>query len=297
VDGLIVDADVLAGAPAHLNRAGVGDLLSMFTAPADWLLADAIGLPVRYHQVPVDLVRPHGERLLSLAPRLAAADPAALAELAELLTLSGISMGVAGGTAVSSGLEHLISHLLDMHCAAHGLVPDSHGAQVGIGSLVATSTWARVRAALRAGTAGRVELPDPDRARQRIEDAFARLDPTGATAAECWAAYATKLRRLQEVRPRLQLVLATWSEVDARLDSVLVDPIVLATTLDTLGAPVRFGDLGPRYDPEVARWAITNAHLMRDRFTVADLSDLLGLGGPQGTEAILSDLDTLVVAR
>jgi glycerol-1-phosphate dehydrogenase [NAD(P)+] len=72
---------------------------------------------------------------------------------------------------------------------------------------------------------------------------------------------------------------------------------VLATTLHTLGAPVRFGELSPSYDAEVARWAITNAHLMRDRFTVADLSDLLGLGGPQGTEAVLSDLDKLGAVR
>ena len=42
-DALVIDLDVIAAAPIDLNRAGVGDLASMFTAPADWLLASTIG--------------------------------------------------------------------------------------------------------------------------------------------------------------------------------------------------------------------------------------------------------------
>lgn len=292
-DALIVDADILAAAPPELNRAGVGDLMSMFTALPDWLLASTVGFNAGYHQTPVDMVRPHGERLLALAPRLAAADPGALAVLAELLTLSGVSMGVAGCTSPSSGMEHLISHLLDMHAAANGHDPDSHGAQVGVGSVVAAATWARVRAMLGTGAVPDIRLPDPDGAKRRIEDAFLPLDATGRTAAECWAAYSVKLRELGRLLPRLRRLLALWRPLDKQLGQLLVGPARLTDTLGVLGAPVKFADLRPGYGPEVARWAITNAHLMRERFTIADLGDLLGLGGPEGSEAVLADLVTV----
>ncbi len=288
---LIIDADILAAAPAALNRAGVGDMLSMFTAPADWLLASSVGFPAGYHQTPVDLVRPHGDLLLSLAPKLAVADPHALAVLAELLTLSGVSMGAAGCTSPSSGMEHLISHLLDMHAGAHGRLADSHGAQVGVGSLVATAMWTRVRAALDAGAVDDVRLPDERDARRRVDEAFTRLDSTGRTAAECWSGYQVKLRQLEMLRPRLRWLVDNWAGVRGQFDRLLVDTARLTGALDVLGAPRRFADLSPGYPPDVARWAITNAHLMRDRFTIADLADLLGLGGSAGTEAVLADLD------
>src|SRR5690349_14331475 len=41
---LVIDLTVLADAPARLNRAGVGELAAMFTAPADWRLAAAFAM-------------------------------------------------------------------------------------------------------------------------------------------------------------------------------------------------------------------------------------------------------------
>ena len=296
-DALIVDADVLAAAPAALNRAGVGDLLAMFTAPADWLLATEVGFPDGYQAAAVDLVRPYGDRLLAASARLVANDRAALTLLAELLTLSGVSMGAAGCTSPSSGMEHLISHLLEMRASAHGHPAASHGAQVGVGTLVAAALWARVRLALAGPATPEVRLPDADAARRRVEAAFLPLDPTGATAAECWRAYAEKLRRLADSLPRLRRLLGTWTEFDARLDGLLLAPDRLVGALAELGAPTGFAALRPEYTPEVAAWAIGNAHLMRERFTVADLADLLGAGGPTGVEAVLTDLAALGAGR
>ena len=42
-DRLVIDTDVLSLAPPSLNRAGLGDLMATFTAPADWLLASFVG--------------------------------------------------------------------------------------------------------------------------------------------------------------------------------------------------------------------------------------------------------------
>ena len=41
-DTLLIDAAILRAAPPELNLAGVGDLMAMFTATADWYLASAM---------------------------------------------------------------------------------------------------------------------------------------------------------------------------------------------------------------------------------------------------------------
>ena len=41
---LIVDVDVLVDAPVVMNAAGLADLIAMFTAPADWYLANLFGM-------------------------------------------------------------------------------------------------------------------------------------------------------------------------------------------------------------------------------------------------------------
>jgi len=66
-DALVADAEVLLGAPLALNLAGVGDLAAMFTAPADWQLAHALGMADSYSATVVDMVRTHGADVLAAA--------------------------------------------------------------------------------------------------------------------------------------------------------------------------------------------------------------------------------------
>jgi glycerol-1-phosphate dehydrogenase [NAD(P)+] len=90
-DVLLIDIPVLACAPLAMNLAGFGDLISMWTAPADWYLASALGMDDPYHEAPVALVREKARELLENAARLR--DPEALDKLARVLTLSGFNLG------------------------------------------------------------------------------------------------------------------------------------------------------------------------------------------------------------
>ncbi len=90
-DVLLIDIPVLACAPLAMNLAGFGDLISMWTAPADWYLASALGMNDSYHEAPVALVREQARELLENAARLR--DPEALDKLARVLTLSGFNLG------------------------------------------------------------------------------------------------------------------------------------------------------------------------------------------------------------
>jgi glycerol-1-phosphate dehydrogenase [NAD(P)+] len=319
-DTLLIDPAVLAGAPPDLNRAGVGDLVSMFTSTPDWYLAGAAGMDPSYDQAVAALSRRDGDRLLALAPAMAghqaiagatgpatsggpggvlagtgAAAEADLAELARILTLSGIAMGVAGSTAPSSGMEHAISHLLEMADTAQGRHGSWHGTQVGLTTIVATATWAHVRRRISEGALSRpAELPDPDTARDQITAAFKGIDPDGSMAAECFADYSRKLQKLTAGGgDPLAGLRADWARHDGHLGQLLAGPAELAAAAASAGLPVTFGGLPEPVDDGMARWAVANCALLRARFGVADLAMLLGCWEPDDIDQVLADAAVL----
>lgn len=134
---VLADLEMLAGAPIHFARAGVGDLLGNRTAIEDWRIAASAGeetvddfaalLSTCAHLLVEGLdLSPlaHGELTIDLARRLL-----------DGLVLSGLAMEIAGSSRPCSGSEHLISHALD------ALEPGTaaHGEQVAFGTLIATA--------------------------------------------------------------------------------------------------------------------------------------------------------------
>ncbi|HEV2727168.1 MAG TPA: iron-containing alcohol dehydrogenase, partial [Solirubrobacterales bacterium] len=140
-DALLVDLATLADAPPAMNLAGFGDLISMWTAPADWYLASAVGMDESYHPAPVAMLYGQGRELLDDGAALRRSDPGALDRLARVLTLSGITLGIAGKTAPLSGTEHLVSHLVDMAAEQAGNPVAFHGAQVAVATIPVAAAW------------------------------------------------------------------------------------------------------------------------------------------------------------
>src|SRR5215472_17340698 len=303
-DALVIDPDVLISAPADLNRAGLGDELAMFTATADWYLASVLhgrkatgtaghaGDDPAWHPAVAWLTRSRADELADLAGRLGAAE--GLAGLARILTLSGIAMGVAGSTAPASGMEHAISHLLEMAADARGEPGSLHGAQVGVASIVAAATWDLVRATIsERGLDRPVRLPDPDDARDQIERAFAWLDSSGGMASECFAGYAVKLRALAAGAGPLIRLNEGWDAHDAVVGELLADPADIRSALTEAGLPVTFGQLDSPVSAKTARWAVAACSLQRQRVSVADLAMLLGAWRDDDIDHVLADAGVL----
>jgi glycerol-1-phosphate dehydrogenase [NAD(P)+] len=284
-DALIADTQLLAEAPLQLNLAGVGDLLAMFTAPADWRIASLLGMDDRYAEDVVGMVREHGPALLRAAPLLREADAGAIELTAEILTLSGVGMGIAGTTAPASGAEHTVSHLLEMAAARRGRPSAYHGAQVGAAAVLAALVWRHVRRRVRAGVR-LLRCPSEDEMRPAVLGAFSSLDPSGAMADECWRDYQRKLGRWRELHGDADQLDPAYLDDAARL---LEEPAVLRAALQRSGAPARMADLDPPVDAQTTRWALANCHLMRDRFTIVDLAFLLGIWEPPDVDAVLAE--------
>lgn len=276
-DVLLVDLQVIAEAPPAMNRAGFGELCSMFTAPADWYLASAVGVDDGWDPGIVALFREGAEGLLEGASRFGANDPEMLAELAARMTLTGIAMGVAGRTAPLSGTEHLLSHLLDMNAGVSGRLLALHGAQVGVAAVLAATIWADTLDRLDPAILTRDSaFPEPHVVERRVRAAFAPLDLSGRMADECWRDVSRKLERWHAARAKVEAFATAWDLHRTALRSLLVSPDVLAGALAAAGAPRRIPDLEPAAPEATLRWALGTLPLMRDRFTVADLRFFAG---------------------
>jgi glycerol-1-phosphate dehydrogenase [NAD(P)+] len=120
--GVILDTAVCMNAPTILWHSGVGDLVSKFTAVADWKMA--------FHKtgIPVDdfaaLVSDASVYQFMARPKR---DLEGIRLLGTALLLNGISMSICGSSRPASGSEHLISHALDSLSKR----PRLHGLQVG----------------------------------------------------------------------------------------------------------------------------------------------------------------------
>jgi glycerol-1-phosphate dehydrogenase [NAD(P)+] len=252
----------------------------MFTAPADWRLAAAFGMDPSWDPRVVGLFTAGAEALLASAPQVASGDPDDHRTLVELMTLSGLALGIAGKTSPISGTEHTVSHLLDMVAAHEGTPTGLHGAQVGVAALTVAVAWTKVLAALDPAALVERATPSHERMLARTEDAFGDLDPSGAMAEECWAQYRLKLERWEAKRAALPAIAAGWGALRAELSALLGTPERIASALVAAGAPARFDALEPAVTREDAAWALYNGHLIRDRFTLADLAWFGGVWTP-----------------
>lgn len=121
------------------------------------------------------------------------------------------------------------------------------------------------------------------------------MDPDGATSTECWTDYSKKLEHLRiiDAPARVGASMASWSRHDIVLSDLLETPENIVAALRDAGAPTRFSELENPSDPKDVVWALRNCHLMRDRFTIADLAFLSGHWAADDVESALAEADRL----
>lgn len=260
-EGVFLDLDVLAAAPARLTRAGLGDSVCRPTAQVDWLLSRLL-LGTPYRDAPFRLLEEDEPRLLAGAEGLARGEPAALAALARTLVLSGFGMAICGGSWPASQAEHLVSHWIDMR-GDPGWPPSLHGEHVAVTTLAV----ARIQEALLAGP--------PPRLGEELLDEAALVGRYGPELGRsCWAEVARKRVDAERAAELTHRLARGWPAVAARCRGALRPPAEIEAVLARAGAPTTPEALGvPR---PFFREAVLRAREIRDRFTVLDLAALAG---------------------
>lgn len=293
-DTLLVDLPTVAQAPTAMTTAGFGDAISLYTAPADCYLASIMGLDHSYHSAPIDMMMGHGREVTDAAAGVGRQEPEAMERLVRLLVVRGIASGVSGSTAILSGAEHLVSHMIDMHASQHDLPFGVHGAQVGVATIPVAAAWDVLFDEL---DPSKVDIdscfPEPEEMESAVRAAFAGLDTSGAVGDECWSDYGKKLELWRENQDKFEAFLNDWPHRRDELREFVATPEHLGSALTDAGAPVRFGDLNPPVSPQTTRWAIRNCHFMRDRFTIVDLLFFLGWWNDAFVEKLLERAESV----
>ena len=193
---VLADTVTIADAASRLNETGFCEAPSMFTTPADWYLSFLFGLDTTYHQSVSDVFVHYGHKPLAWSAGLSTGRSDFVEELTRHIAAHGILAQVSLTTAYRSSVEPVISHIQDMHQAAHRRPMGLHGTQVEVGRFAAT-LWHRALAYGRF-VPERLRIPNPDVAERQIHEAFGHRDDTGALVGECWPEYKKKLRGLAD---------------------------------------------------------------------------------------------------
>jgi glycerol-1-phosphate dehydrogenase [NAD(P)+] len=225
--------------------------------------------------------------LPALAAAARAAEPGGLADLARLLAASGLSMGVVGSTAPASGTEHAVSHLLEMERSRQGRSVAAHGMQVTVATRLAVRVWHLVDTTIRS-TQARIQVPDESVGRETVERAFAEFDEQ--TREECWTAYAAKRDWLVAHRAEVEALVDDWAAFTPSLAQP--SPEQFDELSHASGLPARARDLGEDYDDDLLFWALRHAQVLRERFSIVDLADLLGVWSDESARSIVTDAAT-----
>ncbi|HUV39893.1 MAG TPA: sn-glycerol-1-phosphate dehydrogenase [Planctomycetota bacterium] len=267
---VFADVDVLRDAPLDMIRAGLGDLLSKNVCNADWRLSHLLR-GTYFCDVPHRLTHRQEEYYLAHASELGGRDARAVGMLTEAIMNSGFSMAIVGESSPSSGAEHLISHYWEMQHELAGKPIRLHGAQVGVGTLIAAEVYDRV---LRL-TADDVDLDIARRNYKGEKDLRKIVDARyGPVADRTFDETRRKVRGLDEELAALGKLKSEWDATWRDVGRYLRTRGELEAALEAAGAPTRASDLGFTRD-ETAD-AIRYARLMRNRYTVLDLADALG---------------------
>lgn len=133
--GLVGDTDILATAPDDLIQAGFGDMVGKITAIADWDLSVKANGDYRCDTC-CELTNRAMKLTFDSCDKLPQRDPAALGDLLEGLTLTGVAMALVNISRPASGAEHMLSHFWEMDYVERGLNPNHHGIQVGVATPV-----------------------------------------------------------------------------------------------------------------------------------------------------------------
>jgi len=284
---VLADVVTIGTAPLKLNTAGFGEAISLFTAPADWYLSSLLGLDSTFHPAALPMLQAAAAEPPGWSSGLATGEPASIRELTRLLAVRGIVSGVADTTACLSGVEHVISHMLDLHHAAHHEAIGLHGAQVGVASLIAAKLWRRAIETdlIRPGL---LNEPDIAKIEARIEKAFSHLGP--GIVEECQRDARAKHAKVIANWDRFVSVTGDWQRHAAAFGKLVLPAEALRSALSSSGGPSAFQKLDPVIPPGLARWATANCFLMRNRFNLVDLLDMMGLWTDELIDWALSDV-------
>lgn len=161
---VVLDLALVLSAPAHLNRAGIGDILSCHTGLFDWRLASDAGHGAAWNDRLAALGTTLLDELEAVADEVGAVTEAGVRWIASAYRRIGAACAWAGHSRFEEGSEHFWAYSYEHRTGAHPV----HG------EIIACAVCALAH----------VQGNDPERARDIVVRSMARAHPDDIAVAE-----------------------------------------------------------------------------------------------------------------
>ncbi len=274
-DVLLLDTQLLTDAPPEYNLGGIGDASVAAASFADYRLGHLLGL-TGWQPLSWDLMAHARSRFLARDKILSGQGLTAMGATALDLAACGLAMTVAGESAPLSGLEHVTSHTLDMAAQYHQRPIGNHGSQCALATILSLIAWQRLLD-LESLDALDPAAIDSGYWRSQVEAAFGPIDKEGLAWQECWKDFSQKIEQWRANAEAVRAFTANWPRHREDLRRFVTTPQEYVAALAATGHPLWWEDIPTRINESHARWAFTNARLMRKRTSVADVLGFAGL--------------------
>lgn len=135
---VVADYNVLKGAPYDMICAGFGELLSKYTALADWKLSHIINQEY-FCETTDHMIRAAADQCMEHIEGARKRSAKAIGSIAEGLILSGIAVNLTGNLRPAAGAEHYLVNYWETDFMADGKNPPLSGNMAGVAAIA--SAW------------------------------------------------------------------------------------------------------------------------------------------------------------
>ena len=139
---IVCDTEILKTAPLSMVCSGVGDVLGKYIAKCDWKIGNIIN-DEPYCHVCGEIVTDAITNLLDNVDEIRSRTDKGIRILIEALLLAGVTIGIIGHTRAVASVEHNVAHYWEMMQMLRGKTAPSHGASVGVATLLVWPMFTR----------------------------------------------------------------------------------------------------------------------------------------------------------
>lgn len=132
---VIGDTKILAAAPKALKSAGFGDMIAKYVGLIDWQVSTLLTGEYYCERIAA-LTKSATDELMAMADKVTANDEETAGKIFESLLKTGIAMSFTQNSRPASGSEHIIAHLIECVQLRDNIIPNFHGEDVGVCSLL-----------------------------------------------------------------------------------------------------------------------------------------------------------------
>ncbi len=269
-DAVIGDTSLLASAPPHMICSGIGDMLAKYVSLVEWRIANVI-LDEYYCSAVAETVESALDACVRSATAAVKGDKAAISAVMEGLVISGLAMNYAGVSRPASGMEHYISHIIDMRALEFGTPWDLHGIQCGIATLETVRAYEKLV----------TMKPDADHALRHarefdLDGWNEHLRDRLGKGAELIIAGDLREKKYdpQKHEARIRRIAEKWDEI-VEIIGTLPSSAWLESFMRDIGHPTSFSELG--LTDEDMHEAFIMAKDIRDKYVLGKLMWDMGL--------------------